>query len=442
MRIPRPLATSIRIVVRALLPVVLWPAGCAVPQPPGAGRMSYELDPGSGRRYFLYLPEDYVKADEAQRRERRWPMVLTFHGMKPYDTSIFQIREWQEEADRYGFVVVAPELLAFDQIIGEFPQNSINILFKSDEQATLSIMDHVGKTTAADTRNVLSTGFSSGGYLAHYMLNRHPDRFTCLAARQSNFSAAVLDSSETVRSRNTPVLVMNTEHDVPICKEESREAIRWYEAHGYRRLAWLYIRNLAHERTPDVAAAFFARSAGVVARTPPKVMAQRKALDGNATGLALITGGFNDQPPPAPAAAKPPDSASGNTAGAVAPPPVAKSPPPPAHKPSPAFVAVEPSAAAPSTPSASGPSPSATLGIGLSSASGHVPFVLSFEAESPPQWRAGVMYYWTLNGQRVAEGPRGEQTIAEPGDYALELLAVTSDGAEHRAARTIRALGS
>ncbi len=427
----------------AALLATLLIAGCAVPQPPGAGKMSFELDPGSGRRFFLYLPEEYVKTDEAERAQRRWPLVMTFHGMKPYDTSIFQIREWQEEADRYGFVVVAPELLAFDQIIGEFPQNSINILFKSDEQASLSIMDHVIKTTGADGQNVLSTGFSSGGYLAHYMLNRHPDRFSCLAARQADYSAAVLDSSMTAHSRNTPVLITNTEHDVPICKEESREAIRWYEAHGYRKLAWLYVRNLAHERTPDVAAAFFARCAGVTARTPPKPMEKRKALDGNATGLALLSGQFSDLPPP-----------PRESAGAATPAPTPKNPPSPrppapvaaprAESPPRRAATTAPRSADPPAGSESPPprSTQSTLEIELSAAQGHTPFTLAFEARSPADWKAPIVYYWTLNGQRIAEGRRGERSICEPGEYALELLAVTQDGVEHRASKTVRALGA
>lgn len=261
--------------------------GCAVPQPPGNGRMSAVLEPETGRSYLLYLPESYIGLSDEERAQRRWPLVMTFHGMKPYDTALLQMLEWEREADRYGMIVVAPELLAFDFVIGQFPQNDVTLLFEADERAILAIMDHVQSTTAADQRHVLSTGFSSGGYMAHYMLNRHPERFSCLAVRQANFSPAVLDSNATDRSRDRPILIVNTENDVPLCVEESRDAIRWYEAHGYSRLAWLKIRRLAHERTPDLAAGFFARSASTRASIPVN-MANRDALDGNATGLALL----------------------------------------------------------------------------------------------------------------------------------------------------------
>lgn len=417
--------------------------GCAVPQPPGTGRATYELDPRSGRHYFEYLPDDYVNATDEQRAQRHWPLVVTFHGMKPYDTSIFQIREWEQEADRYGFIVIAPELLAFDMIIGEFPQNSISLLFKSDEQATLSIMDHVCETTQADCENVLATGFSSGGYLAHYMLNRHPDRFSCLAARQANFSAAVLDSSETVKSRNSPVLVMNAEHDMPICVEESKEAVRWYEVHGYKKLAWLYIRDLAHERTPDVAAAFFARSAGVVARTPPAVMTNRRALAGNATGRALLAGEFSGNAPPSGVR-----TAEADTSAPVAKPVTPRRPVETAvrtEKPKPAPApAPEPEPPPPPTPKRGEAPPSkprtTPVAIKLSTAAGYAPLTLSYAADTPAEWQSSGRFEWRLDGQKIGDGPRGERTLSDAGEYVIELLVVAKDGTEYRASQSVRVL--
>ncbi|MEW6253387.1 MAG: prolyl oligopeptidase family serine peptidase, partial [Planctomycetota bacterium] len=256
-----------------------------MPQPRGEGRREYLVEPVSQRGYHLYLPKDYVQADEAARAARRWPVVVTFHGMKPYDTATYQAHEWEQEADRYGLIVIAPVLKAFVFVIGEFPLRTINRDFKSDEVATLAILEHVLQTTQADPGNVLSTSWSSGGYMAHYMLNRHPDKFSCLAVRQSNFSATVLDSVTTAHSLYHPVMIVSTENDFVICKEESRDAIRWYESHGYRNLAWIYLKRLGHERTPDMAAAFFARVAGVTPSKPPAVLVGRQVIDGNASGL-------------------------------------------------------------------------------------------------------------------------------------------------------------
>ncbi|MGE0479299.1 MAG: PHB depolymerase family esterase [Phycisphaerae bacterium] len=264
--------------------------GCAVPQPRGDGKLSYLAEPSTRRNYFLYLPRDYVRSDAAALRARRWPTVVSFHGMKPFDTAPAQAREWQQEADRYGFVVVAPELRAPD-VLAEFPVRTVHPAFRSDEDATLKILSHVFATTAADPTNVLATSWSSGGYMAHYMVNRHPDVFTALAVRQSNFSSSVLDSAMATRSAGHPIMIFNTQNDFAICRRESEEAVQWYTRHGFRNMGWLIIKNLGHERTPDLAADFFSKVSGVRPNRPANVLVQRQAIDGNAAGLAMLTGG-------------------------------------------------------------------------------------------------------------------------------------------------------
>jgi poly(3-hydroxybutyrate) depolymerase len=84
-------------------------AGCAVPQPRGAGQQFYKKEPQTKRGYWLYLPEDYAQGIRANPN-RRWPVVVTFHGMKPFDRASAQAKEWQYEADNYGLIVLAPEL--------------------------------------------------------------------------------------------------------------------------------------------------------------------------------------------------------------------------------------------------------------------------------------------------------------------------------------------
>lgn len=235
--------------------VLLAATGCAVPQPRGEGQERRVIEPTTKRGYWLYLPKEYVNTD-AGRQARLWPLVVTFHGMKPFDSAYPQIREWQQEADRYGFVVIAPELRA-PAVFKQFPVQTVGRSFKSDEEATLAILDHVFATTRADPGNVLTTSWSSGGYLAHYMLNRYPDRFTCLAVRQSNFSQTILDPQQVERSRYHPLLILTTQNDFGGVKRECRQAIQWYEQHQYANFAWLEIKGLGHARTPDTAAAFF-----------------------------------------------------------------------------------------------------------------------------------------------------------------------------------------
>lgn len=474
------------------LSMITW-AGCAVPQPRGAGKLSRIVEPTTQRGYWLYLPKDYVKSDEAGRKSRSWPIVVSFHGMKPFDSARAQALEWQQESDRYGFVTVAPELGAPD-LFQEFPLRSVHPEFQKDERCTLAILDHVVSTTGADPTHTLATGWSSGGYMAHYMMNRHPDRFTALGVRQANFSAAVLDYANASRSKYHPIFIANTENDFAVCKRESKEAVQWYHNNGYRNVAWVYIKNLGHERTPDLAADFFARVAGVKANRPSDVLVKRQAIDGNPDGLALLAGKFVGVQSPTGSSSVQFASAAPNVPSA---PPVRPQPTPPRNPqslpfarpatppqprptgaaPTPTYLSPEParpvtvarlprsaapaaasfaqppapaalrpptvSTATPARQAPAAPTPPrerAMVSIRVSSAIGMEPLYLGFSADCPSEWQDRADFLWTLNGDPVCNGINGQKTLSTPGEHTLGLLVVTPDGSEHRAYRLIRVL--
>lgn len=414
-------------------------AGCVVPQPRGNGALTREVEPRLKAGYWRYLPAPYTRASEAGRKARRWPLVVTFHGMKPFDNAYPQAREWEQEADRYGFIVVAPELSAPD-VLAEFPLRTEHAAFKNDETATLAVLDHVFATTQADPSNVLATSWSSGGYMAHFMVNRHPDRFTCLAVRQSNFSSSVLSVSDAPRSRFHPILIANTENDFAICLRESTEAVRWYEANGYQNVWWIKVRGLGHERTPDMAADFFGRIAGVTPSGPPTVLARRQAIDGNAGGLALLSGESTEiQASPGGAGVH----ASGRavTVLPVTPPRGGaeanrgSSPPPPAALQS-ARAAPTPARGPLGVPANADP----LLRIHVTSAIGFEPLLFGFNVECPAEWRQSADFVWSMDGEVICSGVSGQKTITRPGSYELRVLAVTRDGKEYGAAQSVRVL--
>jgi poly(3-hydroxybutyrate) depolymerase len=432
----------VQLVVAALL---LTTFGCVVPQPRGDGTLTRVAEPTTKRGYWLYLPKDYVAANEAGREARRWPLVVTFHGMKPFDTSHAQALEWEQEADRYGFIVTAPDLAAPD-LLQQFPVRAVSAAFKSDEECTLAMLEHVFVTTRADPGNVLATSWSSGGYMAHYMLNQHPNRFTCLAVRQSNFSASILDSARVAQSRRRPVLILNTQNDFPVVKHECKEAIQWYEAHEYTQFAWVEIKDLGHERTPDTAAAFFARFAEVEPNRPPVVLARRQAMAGNARGRALLAGAAERvEPGPVVASAPPPPSLSPGPTRArpTAPAAPAKPGDGPLTVRSPAQAVAAEHTSPPAIPPSPPPAralPRSPVAIRVSSAIGTEPLVLAFSADCPADWLRGADFLWTLNGDPICSGVNGQKTITQPGEHTLGLLVVTTDGEEHRAYRLIRVL--
>lgn len=442
-------------------------SGCIVPQPRGGGTQTHEVEPRVGRGYFRYLPKPYVEADAAGRKARRWPVVVSFHGMKPFDNAGAQSHEWEQEADRYGFVVIAPELLAPD-VLREFPVRHVTDAFKQDEEATLACLDHLFANVEADPGNVLATSWSSGGYMAHYMANRHPDRFTCVGVRQSNFSSAILDEANATRERYHPILIINTENDFKICVDESAEAVQWYTARGYQNVWWVRIKGLGHERTPDLAAAFFGRVANVRPLTAPTVLAHRQAIDGNPAGLAFLSGlAAEIHAPPAGKFETKPVGTPPVLAASLPPTPARKSdwlsadnsPSPVKPEQRPVTVRSVPKSAPPSmsaTPdrakedanlnvaTAAGNAQNAkrdpNVKIRLSSAIGIEPLLLGFSVDCPSDWLRSADFLWTLDGEPICNDINGQKALTKSGVYELGVLVVTSDGVEHRAAHNVRVL--
>lgn len=425
--------------------LLLAGSGCVVSQPRGKGALTHETEPRTNRGYYLYLPEAYVKSDTDARRQRRWPLVMTFHGMKPFDTAPAQANEWQQEADRYGYIVIAPELRAPD-VLRQFPVRTVSEAFKSDEVASLAILDRVLADTDADPSNVLATSWSSGGYMAHYMVNRHPTRFTCLAVRQSNFSKTIMDPSRASESRYHPILIVNTQNDFKVCQEESAEAVHWYDNHGFQNMWWLKVSELGHERTPDMAADFFGRVAGVGPSAPSSVLARRTVIDGNPEGIAMLAGKLPDlqyppsfassadyEPLPATPRRRPIDAApiapfAASDAGAMSNP------------------GATPVRVAPPTPRRSLASLAAMserepyVSVSASSTFGLQPLYVGFTVNCPEDWTRKADFLWTLDGQELCRGMNGQKTLNEPGVYNLAVKVTAPDGKTYDASRTIRVL--
>ena len=240
-------------------------AGCAVPQPRGQGLCQYVQEPATKSWYYLYLPVDYIRngGQHPDPKVKRWPLVMTFHGMKPYDTAPAQEREWEQQADIYGYIVCAPELWSCDSFM-EYPLTKEHSYVLRDKQNVIAIMQHVFASTRADPERVLATSWSCGGYLAHYFPNRFPEKFSCIATRLSNFSSKLMIDETTPRYRDkTWVAIFAGDGDLPACKYESEEGVAWYTARKFRTVRGKMIDNMGHRRIPQVAAAFFAEQLGI-----------------------------------------------------------------------------------------------------------------------------------------------------------------------------------
>jgi len=436
----------------AVVAAAMLIAGCAVPQGRGKGKEMNLVESASGRHYWLYLPERYPVEATPGKSGTRWPLVVTLHGMKPFDSYTAQIREWQQQADAYGLIVCAPDLHTSDLFM-ELPLKRVHSYVERDERNILNMMDQVLRRTDADPSRVLITSWSSGGYLAHYLLNQHPERFTCLAVRQSNFSSYILEPRQIPkypRYPRTPIAIFFGQNDFAICRRESREAIVWYRERGFEQVEAFSVEGLGHERTPETAANFFARVCQLQpldkalaqrtlarVRTQPVVLASAEPMPNSTPATRLPARPRSDQPtartqtnaptsvlPDARRTAQPVVKAQDVPGKAR--PQAPAIPPPPSRPPG-----NQPKAPPPPTKNQS------EISIVLSSPGGVAPFYLHFSVQIPQRLREGADCLWLHNGEPVCTGTEGRKILRTPGQHRIEVLVTTADRREFRARQTV-----
>jgi len=468
-------------------------SGCAVPQKPGKGYCTRLVEPETRTGYWLYLPEDYVANRGQHPTGRRWPMVVTFHGLRPYDDANPQIREWQEEADRYGYVVIAPELRTCDSLYMQYPLRNPEFSYiRKDERAVLAVIDEVARRTNADPSRVLATSFSSGGYLAHLMVNRHPERFTCLAVRGSNFSERLLDPAQISKYRDMKIGIFFGEHDFKVCRDESIEAVDWYRRHRFDVTA-RKVGGMGHERKPEVAAALFADVIGITPKTPPDLgplvmldvipndwrtaasqRRERSAPRATAEPEPAVSEAAAFSPPsPTPASPQPVTprtQASVPTAQPAAPSGAGSTP---GGQPAPSATRVVPRRTeTPKRPASPTPAPDGsrtaprgpertrpplvfakreqfappTLPANLrlhGEPIGEAPMWVSLSVELPDELKDGATVLWTENNRPLAALHAFETQVLlkEPGDHDIEAHVITADDRKTVLRQTITVLG-
>ncbi len=223
-------------------------AGCMVFQPQGLGQEMYLRANKTSYTYWLYMPVNH-------KSYKKMSTVISLHGIKPFDNSHAQCREWQQQADIYGFVIVAPDLTS-SNFFAPSPLKTITPDVEHDGRAIIGILKDLAYNDWFDSNAVLITSWSYGGYIAHWVANEYPDYFTCLAVRQSNFNGSILNPSKLSRYRYKKIGIFSTANDFLRCRIESKEAAEWYSRYGFD-VTYLVLNNRGHERIPDPVAIFF-----------------------------------------------------------------------------------------------------------------------------------------------------------------------------------------
>ena len=226
------------------LPVLLL-AGCPVPQPQNTIESErYETSTVTGTGYWLFVPANY-------RHDHPMPLVVTCHGTVPFDVANHHVRELKYLAEQYRWIVVAPELVGTDGILGNGPVRDM----LEDERRILGIISSLGYRYNIDRNNVMITGFSGGGFPAHWVGLRNPDLFSVVVARNCNFSASNMEGWFLPEAKSTRILIYYGENDPGAIALQSRAGIEFLQSRGFS-VATATIPGAGHERKPEVAFKF------------------------------------------------------------------------------------------------------------------------------------------------------------------------------------------
>ncbi len=224
--------------------------GCAVTQDQNTPVWQKHLiDPSTGKGFWLYVPSTY-------REQTPAPLIISCHGTPPYDIAEHHIREWKMLGEQNGCIIVCPELVATDGLVGDGPV----VGMISDERYILSLVSLLSYRYNIDRANVMITGFSGGGFPTYWVGLRHPEVFSVVAARNCNFSRYNLDGWYPPEAKRTPIIVYYGQNDPGTIAMQSRAAIRYLREQGFHTVETTIIPGSGHERRPRTAMTFFRKN--------------------------------------------------------------------------------------------------------------------------------------------------------------------------------------
>ena len=207
-------------------------AGCATTDwrtPDGhirTGKIDFQHEATTGRTYHLYIPTNY-------NPKRRYPLVVTAQGTFPFDEAAHQRDRWVDVAEKYGLIICSAD---FDAATGwlSVPADRPAPELVRDDKATVAIIREVRSRYNINPDGIMITGWSGGGFPAHFIGLHHPEIFRCIVGRAANFSERLVTDDVALRARHMHVYVFFGESDVPGFAGMNREANFWYTMRGFR----------------------------------------------------------------------------------------------------------------------------------------------------------------------------------------------------------------
>jgi dienelactone hydrolase len=182
-------------------------------------------------------------------------VIISCHGSPPFDVAEHHIRTWKWYGEQHGCIIICPDLVGTDGIIGDGPVYSMI----DCERRILSILSTLSYRYNLDRSNIMLTGFSGGGFPVYWVGLRHPELFSVLVAQNCNFNKGNTDGWYPAEAaKKTPVIIYYGETDPLTIQIQSKAGIDYLRSRGFK-VETKVIRGerTGHDRHPEIAMAFF-----------------------------------------------------------------------------------------------------------------------------------------------------------------------------------------
>ena len=210
-------------------------------------------DAGKEMEYALFVPTNYDKA-------KKTPLVVALHGLGSNPQQIMRYRGLTDQAEKYGYVVVAPMGYNSGGWYGaQFGKRKMDPenLSELSEKDVMNVLDIVRKEYTIDPDRIYLMGHSMGGGGTWHLGIKYPDIWAGLAPIAP---AVFRPAADVEKARHIPVILVQGDAD-NLCPVAT--ARRWVEQMKKLDMTYRYVEiaggdhgSVAWKNMPEVFAFF------------------------------------------------------------------------------------------------------------------------------------------------------------------------------------------